>query len=87
MTLEKIKQVALKMHDLLDSTVEEKQLHDESFYPYPYIRISHIKWMCLELQKFDEELIGKANRWLGFIQGFMWEHEIMNIKELKEHNK
>jgi len=29
----------------------------------------------------------KANRWLGFVQGFLWANGIYTIEEMKEHNR
>lgn len=36
----------------------------------------------------DEEMsIGKMNRWLGFIQGWMWTVGMYNVDQLKETNR
>jgi hypothetical protein len=48
----------------------------------------HVRWMVQEIPKFIEEgRIEKANRWLGFAQGVLWEQDIYTIDEMKEHNR
>lgn len=48
-------------------------------------RIQHAFWMCNEAMKFTDE--GKANRWLGFIQGVMHCELDISIEDLKKINK
>ncbi len=44
----------------------------------------HILWMIDKLSEFEKD---KYNRWLGFIQGYLWTEGIYTINELREHNK
>lgn len=48
----------------------------------------HLKWMVHEIYLFlEEDKLGKAFRWLGFIQGALWIKETFSIEEMKNHNK
>ena len=48
-------------------------------------RIQHAKWMCLQAQSLPD--VGRANRWLGFIQGVLWTENVFDLSELREHSK
>ena len=45
----------------------------------------HLIWMCDQILSFDN--FGKANRWLGFIQGVLFARKIFTIDELRKHVK
>ena len=48
----------------------------------------HIAWMCTEAQKFiNVGEFDKANRWLGFIQGYLWAHGCFSINDLRDQVK
>jgi len=48
----------------------------------------HILWMLWRIPFFVKEgRRRKANRWLGFVQGFLWANGIYTIEEMKEHNR
>lgn len=50
--------------------------------------MAHIASMFDRLFEFlDQGRIGKAYRWLGFIQGALWRSGIYNVNDLKYHNK
>lgn len=42
----------------------------------------HAKWMLDEIPDIKDS--GKLNRWLGFVQGFMWSRDLCTIDELRE---
>jgi hypothetical protein len=42
---------------------------DASCEPEPGTSMAHLRWMLQELRTMED--IGKANRWLGFIQGIL----------------
>jgi hypothetical protein len=49
---------------------------------------AHLKYMCVEAQKFvDEGRVEKAMRWLGFLQGVLWESGEFSLDDLKEHSR
>jgi hypothetical protein len=49
---------------------------------------NHIRWMLSEIpNKLQNNKIEKANRWLGFIQGFLWCRGHYLIDDLKNHNR
>ncbi len=43
--------------------------------------------MICRMNDFTEEDEGKANRWLGFIQGVLWSGGVYTIDEMREHNR
>lgn len=47
-------------------------------------RAQHIQQMLLKIPNLP---VGKANRWLGFVQGWFWEREIYTIDEMRDHNR
>ena len=51
--------------------------------------MNHIRWMINEIPKLidDPYKIEKANRWLGFIQGVLWNKGYFTIEEMKGHNR
>lgn len=50
----------------------------------------HIIWMCFEIPNIKinsvKELF-KINRWLGFIQGYLFAQKMRNIEELKNETR
>ena len=65
-----------------------KSEHTDLPYRSDPISFEHLRWMCQEAQKIElnsHEGWGKLNRWLGFIQGYLW-MEDFSIDEMREHN-
>lgn len=55
---------------------------------YQYYRLSHCRWMINQIKEMiKEDKMEKVYRWLGFIQGCLWNSGIFTIKEMKKHNK
>lgn len=51
-------------------------------------RLSHLLWLSREgLQLIEDDRREKAMRWLGFIQGALWNMELVTVKELKDMNR
>ena len=48
---------------------------------------SHVRWMCQRVPAFVADKPEKANRWLGFIQGYLWVNQDFTIEEMRHHNK
>lgn len=46
---------------------------------------AHIRWMCLEAQKFED--LDKMFRWLGFIQGVLVAYGMCTIDDMRRLNK
>jgi hypothetical protein len=44
----------------------------------------HILWMCEQIPKLPR---GKADRWLGFVQGWLFETGCASITTMREWNK
>lgn len=50
--------------------------------------VGHIKRMTEKMPEFlDDGRKEKFMRWLGFIQGWLWENGLYDIEELGRHNK
>lgn len=50
--------------------------------------LRHCHWMAIQAKQFLlSGRMGKANRWLGFIQAVLWLHGHYSLAELKEHNR
>ncbi len=50
--------------------------------------LDHVCFMTIEAQEFvNNGRIGKANRWLGFIQGVLWAKGIYTVDKMKDHNR
>lgn len=51
-------------------------------------KVHHCRWMVSRIPGLLEEgRIDKANRWLGFVQGYLWTTGVYSIEEMREHNK
>lgn len=52
-----------------------------------HVPFAHLSWMCGQGKDFvDEGRINKANRWLGFLQGFLYSQGYATIDEMKHWN-
>jgi hypothetical protein len=53
--------------------------------------LPHLRWMVQEIPLFlesgIESHIEKAHRWLGFVQGVLWNKGIFDIEKLKNDNR
>jgi len=59
-----------------------------SHLPVRYYRLRHVMWMAEEVKNIAAEgNIAKAQRWLGFIQGVLWGHELRTVEELRKDNQ
>lgn len=52
----------------------------------------HIIWMLLKINSMSEnissvDLLFKINRWLGFVQGFLYSQKMRTVDELKEETR
>lgn len=47
----------------------------------------HLVFMCEEGSTYAEERREKAMRWLGFVQGGLWAHDLAPIQDLKNMNR
>jgi hypothetical protein len=67
--------------------IERTTQTDGFTYKYPITEeeVDHVLWMCEEARKFSD--LGKANRWLGFIQAYVHVWNIYTIDELRDHTR
>ncbi len=96
MTDDKVKSVFKKYLNLMEA--EDPQVSAAQF-PEELTKIgsaeiedcawrAHFKFMCVEGQKFvDEGRRDKAMRWLGFLQGVLWECGHRTLDELKNDSR
>lgn len=48
----------------------------------------HLAWMCEHIEKLaNQDEMEKANRWLGFVQGILFEMSVYTIEDLRSHNE
>lgn len=89
MTKEKIEGVVYLYRSFFESNKIPKQKYDNDLNPTSNRdALAHVHAMLDEIEKFCKEgKIGKAFRWLGFVQGVLWVTWQFNIEELKNHNR
>ena len=49
-------------------------------------RLQHAKWMCLFAEGNIEDEV-KANRWLGFVQGWLVVENIFSLDDARTHSR
>lgn len=87
MTLDQIKEVvALYRASFVRQGVVTAQKYSEEEVVNHHGRYLHLLYMC------DEILAGnvqgeKAHRWLGFLQGVLWDDGKFTIGQMKDHNR
>lgn len=65
----------------------EKLLNMFRLSPLFTKELEHVLEMIPKVRSFvAEDRLEKCFRWLGFIQGILWSHQIYSIQQLKEHN-
>ncbi|KKN88865.1 hypothetical protein LCGC14_0244720 [marine sediment metagenome] len=56
--------------------------------PEPLEAHAHAKWMLDKIEEFvAEDKLGKANRWLGFVQGIFYSFGTYTINQMRDHNR
>lgn len=51
-------------------------------------RAEHACWMLFQIEGFlDGGQLGKAFRWLGFVQAVLWTLRLYTINEMRDHNR
>jgi len=72
---------------LASAGIKSQQIVSHHHVPVKYYRLRHIMWMCEQAKEFAKSgNIAKAQRWLGFVQGVLWSHEIRSIDDLRSDN-
>lgn len=79
---------ALAVYRKAMKNFDPERLTDLSTDPTHTGRWSHVRWMCDEAAVFVAQgRREKAMRWLGFIQGALWQTGAFTIEQLKGHVK
>lgn len=52
----------------------------------PGEKLEHLLWMIKEASYWDATRLEKKFRWLGFVQGALWDMGIQTIEEAKRQN-
>ena len=60
------------------SMIDEE--HESSYQTQEYTTFSHLKWMLNEIASGEMD-DGKANRWLGFVQGVLVMRNLTTVDE------
>ncbi len=95
MTGDKVKEVANSYVNRLRPilTIDYDQLQPvrvskDTSEPDTATTLQHVLWMCEEIPNLvDAGRIEKSMRWLGFVQGCLWQIGLLTIGDLKENNK
>ena len=89
MTKNQILKVLLEYEKLIGEKVYGvEQFSCRDRHPKWHEALRHIRWMINQIRIFlDENQELKTQRWLGFIQGVIWAHDLYSIEELREHNR
>lgn len=97
MTPQKVKEVLLSYRDLLrkqgylplSSTPLGKKAYDDTYDNIPISDVNkHLTWMCGQATGFlSGGHVGKAMRWLGFIQGVMWCNNMKSINQMRDDSR
>lgn len=88
MTGEKIKEVATRYADYLNSMRVEPFEWKGWLVDHPHVALGHIATMPPKIIQFvDEGRLDKAFRWLGFMQGVLWMMGDYSIDDLANHNR
>lgn len=83
MTNEKVLEVVRKYDRELEVRGAEVKSYAISSHPD-----DHLRYMCHQIEvMIGEGRREKAMRWLGFMQGVMWEKGRYTIAELADHNR
>lgn len=53
----------------------------------PWEQARHCEWMVGEILSWGPEKDGKAQRWLGFIQGWLWSQNLASVSALRSINR
>jgi hypothetical protein len=49
--------------------------------------LGHLRWMFVEIGDSVAGVPGKADRWVGFVQGVLWANGFGSIEEFKGDNR
>jgi hypothetical protein len=74
---------------ILIMTQAEKIADVKDINPTYGQKVMHVKWAideCLDMLE-DSANSYKVNRWLGFIQGFMWSNDFKTINQLRNETR
>jgi len=82
-------EVLRRYQDQLKGWETERSSLDAHTPPGMSRGVRHANWMVNEMlrrMETGEDKPGQADRWLGFIQGVLWDKGFFSINELIEHN-
>jgi len=85
MTKERLKEVLGFYLNRWSSHYPPRRMDTEAFFGNRETVMSHVMWMCQEAIKEAELDYGKAERWLGFIQGVLFSVGHYTIDEMRAH--
>ena len=89
MKKEKIIEVLNKYRSALEKfNISPKQYPHDLASPSKEDAIAHVLLMMNTMEEFlKADRIEKAFRWLGFIQGCLWQIDIYSIEDMKNDNR
>jgi len=85
MNLEQVKRIAADYHNGCLSPFEAKSHTLSGQLPDNEHALAHASWMCEEIASMDD--LGKAMRWLCFVQGVLWMTGRRSINDMRNDNR
>lgn len=68
--------------------IEEEKHPYDTLPDSDKVALRHCHQMLDRMEEFvRDERIGKAFRWLGFLQGVLWRCGVFTLEELMDHNR
>ena len=89
MTKEKVQEVIDGYKKALESLKVKPERHEIDVLSTTLLnKLNHCYWMINEAESFlKDDMIEKAFKWLGFVQGVLWSTHLYTIAELADHNR
>ena len=76
---------------LAEKKTVPKCFDSDAYFPSYEQKLSHLAWMCAEIKRFAEtnqqKELEKAFRWLGFVQGVLWDLPWRSIGTMRADNR
>jgi hypothetical protein len=88
MTEAKVLEAAAAVAVRLSSRLAQPERYEGGFKPILPEAEDHCLWMCGQIPGFvAADRLGKAMRWLGFVQGVCWVAGVFSLEELQAMNR
>jgi len=72
--------------DTITSSVRSASPFRNQLAESPFDRLQHLLWMIDEAHSWGPARLEKKFRWLGFVQGALWEQGLQSVEDSKRQN-